>query len=345
MNIKRLGLANLGLTDLGQVPIPVPLPPAQSLGWTDLSLDNNPLTNLDVLAYRPTIERLSLRNTQVDDLSSLLNLQDPSLIDLRDNTKLYCIQLIELENQFGTDVVRRPGSCLLNQVPDIKLLEPQSPLEVEEGTPVNLVATANDKEDGDITLQIQWTSSIDGFLGMGGNLTLPLTAGDHIITATVTDSFGATATSQATVTVTAKSVAYCSSKGTSTWFEWSNSVAFNGQKITTGNNGGYSDNTATEFIVQRGGSYPTILTPGFRYGAYTENWAAWIDFNHDGSFTTDERVLSGSSFTSLTRTTTIPVTAKTGKTRMRVVMRWGSSPSACGSYYYGETEDFTVNIQ
>jgi hypothetical protein len=41
---------------------------------------------------------------------------------------------------------------------------------------------------------------------------------------------------------------------------------------------------------------------------------------------------------------TVPASALPGPTRMRVMMRYGSTPIPCGLYPRGETEDYTVNI-
>jgi hypothetical protein len=45
-----------------------------------------------------------------------------------------------------------------------------------------------------------------------------------------------------------------------------------------------------------------------------------------------------------TGTFTVPTTAKSGPTRLRVVMSDASATSSCGSYSYGETEDYTISV-
>lgn len=60
-----------------------------------------------------------------------------------------------------------------------------------EGYIIDFTGSAIDPEDGDLTDSIQWVSSIDGLLGYGGVLHKSLTAGEHLITATVVDSMGA----------------------------------------------------------------------------------------------------------------------------------------------------------
>ncbi|WP_158281192.1 GEVED domain-containing protein [Dyadobacter jejuensis] len=85
--------------------------------------------------------------------------------------------------------------------------------------------------------------------------------------------------------------------------------------------------------------------------SYNTHTAIWIDYNHNGTFeSASERVFqtTGGNFGSytLTGSFTIPITALTGNTRMRVITSYGSTPlnSGCENYSYGETEDYLVNI-
>ena len=55
---------------------------------------------------------------------------------------------------------------------------------------VALRASAEDAEDGDLAEQVAWTSSRDGFLGVGANLETQLSSGTHTISARVVDSTG-----------------------------------------------------------------------------------------------------------------------------------------------------------
>jgi hypothetical protein len=68
-----------------------------------------------------------------------------------------------------------------------------------EPFPPRFTVTATDPEDG--TLSPVWTSSKDGDLGVGTLVNPPLTLGTHVITATVTDSAGVTATQSVTIEV------------------------------------------------------------------------------------------------------------------------------------------------
>lgn len=89
--------------------------------------------------------------------------------------------------------------------------------------------------------------------------------------------------------------------------------------------------------------------PGFQYSAAV---GVWIDFNRNGVFETSEKILTGASNTTalVTGTFSVPTVASglvyTGNlnTRMRVILREGSDPNACGTVSYGEVEDYAVKF-
>jgi hypothetical protein len=69
------------------------------------------------------------------------------------------------------------------------------------GTPLDFAGTANDIEDLDLTAGLSWSSNIDGSLGSGGDAVATLSLGDHVVTASVVDSEGATGEDEINVTV------------------------------------------------------------------------------------------------------------------------------------------------
>jgi hypothetical protein len=76
-------------------------------------------------------------------------------------------------------------------------------------------------------------------------------------------------------------------------------------------------------------------------------YKVWIDFNHDKDFgDAGELVLSKSisSRSSILSDFTIPATALTGTTRMRVSLEANGCATQCESIVTGEVEDYTVNI-
>jgi len=144
---------------------------------------------------------------------------------------------------------------------------------------------------------------------------------------------------------TCNTQSYCQSAGSMTNYEFIENVNVAGINNTSGNNGGYADYTAQTANVDAGTSYAIILTPGFLQGAYTENWKVWIDFNKDGDFTdSGEEILSQSSNTTINSSISIPASAPSGSTRMRVTMNYSNPVTSCGGFQYGEVEDYTVNI-
>ncbi|RIY12474.1 M4 family metallopeptidase [Hymenobacter rubripertinctus] len=140
---------------------------------------------------------------------------------------------------------------------------------------------------------------------------------------------------------------YCTSKGSNTTYEWIDLVQLGSINRTSSADGGYYNGTATSTSVAAGSSQTIYISAGFRSTAYTENWKVYIDYNQDGDFTdAGETVVSGSSSSSATLSAsfTVPGSAKSGATRMRVVMSDNAGTTSCGSFSYGETEDYTLNI-
>jgi hypothetical protein len=61
-------------------------------------------------------------------------------------------------------------------------------------------------------------------------------------------------------------------------------------------------------------------------------------------FADEEVLFSGNSQGPLSGEIFIPPDAPEGNTRMRISMKWGGQPPSCGSFSYGEVEDYTVSI-
>ena len=143
-------------------------------------------------------------------------------------------------------------------------------------------------------------------------------------------------------------VSYCASKGSSVKYEYIDLVKLGSLSRTSGADGGYYDGTASSTSLAAGSSQTITFSAGFVSSAYSEYFKVYIDYNQDGDFTdSGETVVSAaasSKATARTGTFTVPTTAKSGTTRLRVVMSDNSATTSCGSYSYGETEDYTVSI-
>jgi hypothetical protein len=150
----------------------------------------------------------------------------------------------------------------------------------------------------------------------------------------------------ASLTTTGCAITYCTSKGTSTSYEYIKQVAIGTISNLTGSNAGYGNFTNLSTNLTGGASATITLTPGFTGSAYSEFWTVYIDYNHNGSFAdAGEKVTTGSGTAAISRTFTVPTTALNGAARMRVQMQYGAyTTNSCTTYTYGEVEDYTVNI-
>ena len=114
----------------------------------------------------------------------------------------------------------------------------------------------------------------------------------------------------------------------------------------------YTDNTSISTTVTAGSTYDLTIVNGSCSGNhYTAYTAAYIDFNNDGDFEdTGELVYSFGPTTGLNTippgSVAIPAMAPPGSRRMRIVLSEdGADPPSCGTYSYGETEDYTITIE
>lgn len=175
-----------------------------------------------------------------------------------------------------------------------------------------------------------------------------LTAGtNYAFSVKAKDAAGNNSTASNTVNATTLSntVTYCNSKGNNASYEYIDYVGIGGISNSTASNNGYGNFTAQNGNIGYG-SNTVIVSAGFSSSAYTEFWKVWIDYNQNGTFESSEMVASGSSSSAanLSYNFTVPTSAKAGKTRMRVSMKWKAAQTACESFSYGEVEDYSITI-
>ncbi len=105
---------------------------------------------------------------------------------------------------------------------------------------------------------------------------------------------------------------------------------------------GYSDFTSLSTDLARGNTYMVSITIG--PPSYTGDISGlWIDFDHSNTFDAGEFfALTGTS--PAINTITIPASALSGPTTMRVRTQFNGTLSPCGTTQYGEVEDYTINI-
>ncbi len=151
---------------------------------------------------------------------------------------------------------------------------------------------------------------------------------------------------------------YCNASGDSSSDEWIQSVAVGDFSYSSGNNGGYQNNTSQTINVVQGQNYNLILTPGYSGENFNEYWRVWVDFNDDGDFNDSQELVYDSDLGVAGQINNVSINildnAQIGNTRLRVAMKWvgtyddGTSdldpPDPCGTFDYGEVEDYTLNI-
>ncbi len=115
----------------------------------------------------------------------------------------------------------------------------------------------------------------------------------------------------------------------------------------------YTDSVNLRATVQPGMTYPISLSViwggSFNYTGYCN---VFIDYNRNGNWDLPDELVFGGNYDATTISTiignvTVPYTAIPGLTRMRVVVRESGNATTttpCGTYGWGETEDYTVRI-
>ena len=214
----------------------------------------------------------------------------------------------------------------------------------------------------------QWQTSPDGTTwtnvspgGTGGNLTLTQTTATYY-RVSVTCTGNTTFTTPLQVTMQPLFNCYCNSGATSTADEDIFNVTI-GTLNNTSNcasigpgpgsvKNRYSNYTTLPAGNIVSGNMPFSVQIGTCGGNFTNAVAIFIDYNHDGAFQVPAEVAYRSAAGTVgphieSGFANIPTTALPGITLMRVVnVETGFPPSIqpCGTYTWGETEDYLVNI-
>ena len=141
---------------------------------------------------------------------------------------------------------------------------------------------------------------------------------------------------------------YCTAGATSTNFEKISNVTFADINNNSTSTAGYEDFTSVVGNVTAGSTY--TFSANFTGTSFSADQVlVWIDLNNDKDFNdAGEQVLATTiNVAPWTGSITIPSTATTGVTRMRVRMHDTSiTPNAtpCGVSAFGQVEDYNLNI-
>lgn len=204
-----------------------------------------------------------------------------------------------------------------------------------------------------------WTA-ISGATTPNYVVTLGITsATDYRATVTCANGGASASSNTVSIGILPFSACYCSSTATVASLEELFNVSIgllnNTSDCTTGNHM-YTDYTGlTPANLPQSAAVPFSLSLGTCSTTGSSSIAKiFIDYNQNGLYTDagEEVYVSPTTTSSTTGTVVssniiIPVTATLGQTGMRVVMVRTSSAASinpCGTYSYGETEDYLVNI-
>jgi lysyl endopeptidase len=170
------------------------------------------------------------------------------------------------------------------------------------------------------------------------------TIGTYNVSLTASNAAGSdTETKTDYITVQEVVIEYCTSSGNNQNYEYIAGVSV-GDLTNNSGASGYSDFTYLTADLTAGSPVSVSLTPGFTGSSYTEYWKIWIDYNVDGDFAdSGEEVFSGSGSSTVSGSFTVP-SGLEAVTRMRVSMSYSTSPPYCGTFTYGEVEDYTADI-
>lgn len=240
------------------------------------------------------------------------------------------------EGTYWVNVIDGNGCSTVETV----VLEAVTEMEVS-----GIIEPVEDGHDGGITIQVNQGQPPYSFMWSNGSTDQNLSGVDPgTYSVTVTDDNGCIAT--ATFILYDVESDYCESAGSSTAYEWIESVQFGPFEQVSGNNGGYAFFDSTGWQFQLGSIYDLFLAPGYAATNYKEYWQIWIDFNQDGDFEDiGEALFSAHAISGMVDGhITMPVSAILGITRMRIAMRYGASPGVCSTSGYGEVEDYSVEI-
>ncbi len=171
-------------------------------------------------------------------------------------------------------------------------------------------------------------------------------AGSYDVSLTASNTFGADSiTRSGFINVRP----YCLSSATNSIDSYIRTVQFRGINQTDPSCAIYTDNSNLTAQVKRGSSYSiTVVTDDCDGGGtYNKGFKVYIDWNSDNNYDeATEMVFSVPLQASGTfnGTINVPAGASIGRTGMRVVCSESSVINPCGTYTYGETEDYSVNI-
>ena len=199
----------------------------QDIGWTT-SVDDKPIIadigDVEIINSSPTqIDFVLLDNdTDIAAVNMSASSSNTSIIENNGitfigNQRLRQVIVTPISGASGTVNITLTASdgtnsnnqtfqvnVVSNLTPSISISSPATNDTILTDTQ-SFTASANDAEDGNISSNIIWSSSIDGEFANGATIASTLSDGNHIITASITDSTSNTETFAINITINALS--------------------------------------------------------------------------------------------------------------------------------------------
>ncbi|HRO08093.1 MAG TPA: S8/S53 family peptidase [Saprospiraceae bacterium] len=143
---------------------------------------------------------------------------------------------------------------------------------------------------------------------------------------------------------------YCKGFNNSSSQEWIASFASGGQLMESGRSAdGYSDFAGAQvFNFERDASHEFHMKIGYKSGVFSERFKIFIDLDQNGVWSEDELVYNSPVpfRNEISDRFSIPANARTGYSRMRIILSFEDFDNACeqNNFEYGEVEDYCVWI-
>ncbi|MDA8963329.1 hypothetical protein N9F42_04240 [Pseudomonadales bacterium] len=199
----------------------------QDIGWTTSAGDKPIIAdigNVEIINSSPTNISFALidNDTDIAAVNMSASSSDTSIIEnsgisFIGNQRLRQVIVTPIPGASGTvniTLTATDGSnsnsqifqvnVVSNLTPSISITSPATNDTILTNTQ-SFTASANDPEDGDISSSVIWSSSIDGVFASGAAIAATLSDGNHIITASITDSTSNTETFGINITINALS--------------------------------------------------------------------------------------------------------------------------------------------
>ena len=137
---------------------------------------------------------------------------------------------------------------------------------------------------------------------------------------------------------------YCLSYGLTSNNKYIKKVVLGSINNLTGNDNGYGNYLSKSTNLTAGNAYFISLTPGSN--GSTKYWRVFIDYNGDNDWDDAGEMVGQNAGSQVVNINfTVPLGASSIATRMRTSMSYNNYVSGCGTFPYGEVEDYTVVIQ